>query len=39
MDSGTIKYIDFICNTQQLQELVFKLKDAVRHLEKITAAI
>jgi len=39
VDNGTIKYIDFVCDTQQLQELVFKLKDAVRHLEKIAAAI
>ncbi|XP_027842426.1 COMM domain-containing protein 3 [Aphis gossypii] len=38
IDNGTIKYIDFVCNTQELQELVFKLKDAVRHLEKIASA-
>ncbi|XP_025406179.1 COMM domain-containing protein 3 [Sipha flava] len=37
VDNGTIEYIDFVCNPQQLQELVFKLKDAVRHLEKIAS--
>ncbi|NP_001155791.1 COMM domain-containing protein 3 isoform X1 [Acyrthosiphon pisum] len=38
IDNGTIKFIDFVCNIQELQELVFKLKDAVRHLEKIASA-
>ncbi|VVC39896.1 COMM domain [Cinara cedri] len=38
IDNGTIKYIDFVCNPQQLQELVFKLKDAVRHIEKIASS-
>jgi hypothetical protein len=37
IDNGTLKYINFVCNPQELQELVFKLKDAVRHLEKIAS--
>ncbi|XP_015597582.1 COMM domain-containing protein 3 [Cephus cinctus] len=28
-------FLKFTCTTQQLQELVYKLKDAVRHVEKI----
>lgn len=38
-DSATqnkrIEYLHFSCNTQQLQDLVYKLKDAVRHCEKL----
>ncbi|XP_029170859.1 COMM domain-containing protein 3 isoform X2 [Nylanderia fulva] len=31
-----MKYVTFTCTVQQLQELVYKLKDAVRHIEKIS---
>ncbi|XP_011261687.1 COMM domain-containing protein 3 [Camponotus floridanus] len=31
-----MKYVTFTCTIQQLQELVYKLKDAVRHIEKIS---
>lgn len=30
-----IKYVTFTCTLQQLQELLCKIKDAVRHLERI----
>lgn len=30
-----IKYVTFTCTLQQLQELLGKIKDAIRHLEKI----
>lgn len=32
-----IEYVHFSCNTQQLQDLVYKLKDAVRHCEKLAS--
>ena len=32
----TINHITFSCTIQQLQELVFKLKDAIRYSEKLT---
>ncbi|KAM0731776.1 COMM domain-containing protein 3 [Formica fusca] len=32
-----MKYVTFTCTVQQLQELVYKLKDAVRHIEKISS--
>ena len=32
----TIDHITFSCTIQQLQELVFKLKDAIRYSEKLT---
>ncbi|XP_050446116.1 COMM domain-containing protein 3-like isoform X2 [Cataglyphis hispanica] len=32
-----IKYVTFTCTIQQLQDLVYKLKDAVRHIEKISS--
>ncbi|XP_078044333.1 COMM domain-containing protein 3 [Augochlora pura] len=31
-----INYVTFSCTIQQLQELVFKLKDAIRYSEKLT---
>ncbi|RLU16584.1 hypothetical protein DMN91_010652 [Ooceraea biroi] len=34
--SSEIKYITFTCTIQQLQELVYKLKDIVRHVEKMS---
>ncbi|KAH0953355.1 hypothetical protein HN011_004275 [Eciton burchellii] len=34
--SSEIKYITFTCTIQQLQELVYKLKDIVRHIEKMS---
>ncbi|GLV46698.1 uncharacterized protein CBL_13146 [Carabus blaptoides fortunei] len=30
------EYVHFNCNVQQLQDLVYKLKDAVRHCEKLS---
>lgn len=33
----TLEYIHFNCNTQQLQDLVYKLKDAVKHCEKLAS--
>ncbi|XP_050435833.1 COMM domain-containing protein 3 [Adelges cooleyi] len=38
IDNGKTDYVNFVCNPQQLQELVNKLKDAVRHLDKIVSA-
>ncbi|KAK9304259.1 hypothetical protein QLX08_004260 [Tetragonisca angustula] len=32
----TIDHVTFSCTIQQLQELVFKLKDAIRYSEKLT---
>ena len=32
----TINHVTFSCTIQQLQELVFKLKDAIRYSEKLT---
>ncbi|XP_043264409.1 COMM domain-containing protein 3-like [Colletes gigas] len=32
----TISHVTFSCTIQQLQELIFKLKDAVRYSEKLT---
>ncbi|XP_033211293.1 COMM domain-containing protein 3-like [Belonocnema kinseyi] len=32
---GDSKFLKFTCTLQQLQELVHKLKDAVRHMEKL----
>ncbi|XP_063985614.1 COMM domain-containing protein 3 [Diachasmimorpha longicaudata] len=31
-----IEYVNFTCSLHQLQELVYKLKDAVRHVEKLS---
>ncbi|XP_011642354.1 COMM domain-containing protein 3 isoform X2 [Pogonomyrmex barbatus] len=31
-----VKHVTFTCTIQQLQELVYKLKDIVRHIEKIS---
>lgn len=31
-----MKHVTFICTIQQLQELVYKLKDIVRHIEKMS---
>ncbi|XP_050537103.1 COMM domain-containing protein 3 [Daktulosphaira vitifoliae] len=39
INNGKINHVNFVCNLQQLQEFVNKLKDAVRHLEKIVAVI
>ncbi|XP_016837723.1 COMM domain-containing protein 3 isoform X2 [Nasonia vitripennis] len=33
---GNIENVKFTCTVQQLQELVYKLKDAARHTEKLT---
>ncbi|XP_066599782.1 COMM domain-containing protein 3 [Prorops nasuta] len=30
-----IEYLTFTCSLQQLQELVYKLKDAAKHIEKV----
>ncbi|XP_058800268.1 COMM domain-containing protein 3-like [Phymastichus coffea] len=38
MKNGTIEHIKFTCTQQQLQELVYKLKDATRHVEKLTSS-
>lgn len=35
---GELKHLTFSCTVQQLQDLVYKLKDAVRHVEKISNA-
>lgn len=32
----TINYVTFSCTIQQLQDLVFKLKDVIRYSEKLT---
>lgn len=32
----TINHVTFSCTVQQLQELIFKLKDAIRYSEKLT---
>ncbi|XP_054009507.1 COMM domain-containing protein 3-like [Hylaeus anthracinus] len=32
----TINHVTFSCTIQQLQELIFKLKDAIRYSEKLT---
>lgn len=29
--------VDFTCNSQELQDLVYKLKDVVRHCHKIAS--
>nr|XP_050861210.1 COMM domain-containing protein 3 isoform X2 [Vespula vulgaris] len=34
-EHAEIKYVTFTCTLQQLQELLCKIKDAIRHLEKI----
>lgn len=34
--ANEIKYVTFACTIQQLQELVYKLKDIVRHIEKMS---
>lgn len=31
-----VKHVIFTCTIQQLQELVYKLKDVVRHIEKMS---
>ncbi|XP_011138156.1 COMM domain-containing protein 3 [Harpegnathos saltator] len=31
-----VKHVTFTCTVQQLQELVYKLKDIVRHIEKMS---
>ncbi|OXU28413.1 hypothetical protein TSAR_011333 [Trichomalopsis sarcophagae] len=33
---GNIENVKFTCTVQQLQDLVYKLKDAARHTEKLT---
>ncbi|XP_051160439.1 COMM domain-containing protein 3-like [Leptopilina boulardi] len=33
---GETKYLKFTCTLQQLQDLLHKLKDAVRHMEKLS---
>ncbi|KAL0118423.1 hypothetical protein PUN28_009230 [Cardiocondyla obscurior] len=35
-ECNQIKHVIFTCSIQQLQELVYKLKDIVRHVEKIS---
>lgn len=35
-EGETINHVTFSCTIQQLQELVFKLKDAIRYSEKLT---
>ncbi|XP_011862535.1 PREDICTED: COMM domain-containing protein 3 [Vollenhovia emeryi] len=35
-EGNQLRYVIFTCTIQQLQELVYKLKDAVRHIEKIS---
>ncbi|XP_046742002.1 COMM domain-containing protein 3 [Diprion similis] len=35
INQGKPEFMKFACTTQQLQELVYKLKDAVRHVEKV----
>ncbi|XP_011494572.1 PREDICTED: COMM domain-containing protein 3-like isoform X3 [Ceratosolen solmsi marchali] len=36
MKHGNIQSVQFMCTIQELQELVLKLKDAARHIEKLT---
>ena len=36
MKQGNIEHIKFMCTIEQLQELVYKLKDAARHTEKLS---
>lgn len=31
-----INYLTFTCTVQQLQDLVYKLKDIVRHIDKMS---
>lgn len=35
-EDNQVRHIIFTCTIQQLQELVYKLKDIVRHVEKIS---
>lgn len=40
-DSGnesTVNKVRFLCTQEELQDLVWKLRDAVRHVEKIASA-
>lgn len=30
------KYLNFTCNSQEMQDLVYKLKEAVRHCERLS---
>ncbi|KYN04428.1 COMM domain-containing protein 3 [Cyphomyrmex costatus] len=35
-ESNQVRHVIFTCTVQQLQELVYKLKDAIRHIEKMS---
>lgn len=32
-----IEFVNFACTSQEMQDLVYKLKDAVRHCQKIAS--
>jgi len=35
-ECNQVRHVIFTCTIQQLQELVYKLKDAIRHIEKMS---
>lgn len=35
-ECNQVRHVIFTCTVQQLQELVYKLKDAIRHIEKMS---
>jgi len=35
-EGNQVRHVIFTCTIQQLQELVYKLKDAIRHIEKLS---
>lgn len=34
--SNVVKQINFVCTSPELQDLVYKLKDAIRHCNTVT---